>query len=153
MSDEEVQAFLKRSPTGVLTTLGADGWPHSVAMWFIPVFTGGKRQVAMWSYAKSQKSVNVTRDPRAAFLVEEGVAYGELRGVLLRTRAHVITGFEGVAGIGRSLHDRYVTGRTGRAPNDASLVEIERQAKKRIGIVLRLDRVASWDHSKLGSGY
>jgi hypothetical protein len=153
MTDDEIDGFLERSMTGVFTTIGADGWPHSVAMWFVPAFEGDRREVLMWSYAKSQKSVNLMRDPRSAFLVEEGIEYLELRGVLVRARARVIDRFEDVADIGRRLHARYVTSRTGEPAGESALAEIERQATKRIGVSLSLDKIASWDHGKLGSGY
>jgi hypothetical protein len=152
MSDEEIDGFLGRSMTGVLTTLDAEGWPHSVAMWFVPELDDPRR-ILMWSYAKSQKSINVMREPRSAFLVEEGVEYLELRGVLVRARVDVIDGFDEIADIGRRLHERYVSSKTGSAPDEAAIAEIRRQAKKRIGLSLSLARVASWDHSKLGSGY
>jgi hypothetical protein len=152
MTDEEVEGLLERSMTGVLTTVGADGWPHSVAMWFVPLFEGDRREVLMWSYAKSQKSVNVMRDPRTAFLVEEGVHYFELRGVLVRNRVRVIDRFEDIATIGKKLHERYVSPSTGQPPDEAALQEIDRQAGKRIGMSLALDKIASWDHSKLAAG-
>ena len=107
----------------------------------------------MWSYAKSQKSVNAKRDLRAAFLVEEGEKYLELRGILVRARLRIIEGFDEVAAIGKALHLRYVSSKTGEPPDEQALAEIERQAHKRIGLALPLDRIASWDHSKLGSGY
>jgi nitroimidazol reductase NimA-like FMN-containing flavoprotein (pyridoxamine 5'-phosphate oxidase superfamily) len=153
MSNEEIESFLERSPTGVLTSLGSDGWPHSVAMWFVPVFDGDRREVLMWSYTKSQKSVNLMRDPRSAFLVEEGVEYLELRGVLVRSRARIIERVADITDIGRRLHERYVTSRTGRPAEEAALAEIERQATKRIGLSLSLERTTSWDHGKLGNGY
>ena len=36
-----------------------------------------------WTYAASQKAVNIARDPRATLQVEAGEAYGELRGVMV----------------------------------------------------------------------
>jgi Pyridoxamine 5'-phosphate oxidase len=152
MADAEIEDFITRRPTAILTTLDSEGWPHSTAMWFVPVFDGTRREVLMWSYAKSQKSVNAKRDPRSAFLVEEGVTYFELRGVLVRGALDIIEGYEAIADIGRRLHERYVTSRSGEDPSPSSLAEIERQAHKRIGLRLSVDRIASWDHSKLGSG-
>jgi PPOX class probable F420-dependent enzyme len=153
MSDGEIRDFLSTAPTGVLTTLGSDGWPHTVAMWFVPDFAEDRPELRMWSYAKSQKSVNARRDPRCSFLVEEGVEYLELRGVLVRGRLRVLEDRDEIASVGRALHERYVTSRTGRPPGDEALAEIDRQAGKRIGLVLGLEKVSSWDHRKLGSGY
>jgi PPOX class probable F420-dependent enzyme len=145
MTSEEIAAFLEPARNGVLTTLDHDGWPHSTAMWFNPE-TGS---VSMWTYAKSQKAKNVLRDPRCAFLLEDGSRYNELKGVLIRGRAEVTDDFEAVAAVGRRLYDRYTFPSTQIAIDDGPIVEIERQARKRVAIIVPMDDVASWDHAKL----
>jgi hypothetical protein len=147
MTEPEIANFLGSSMTAVLTTLSSKGWPHSVGMWFVPK----EDEVLMWSYAKSQKSVNAMRDPRCAFMVESGVHYFELKGVLVQSRVRVVKEFEAIAAIGKALHERYVSSVTGEPPDEASLAEINRQAGKRVGLALPLEKVASWDHSKLGN--
>jgi hypothetical protein len=104
----------------------------------------------MWTYAKSQKAVNLKRDPRCAFLVEEGVAYSELRGVLVTGSVSLVTTVANIVAIGRELYERYTLPATGVAAQEGPIVEIERQANKRIGLRLPLEDVASWDHSRLG---
>ena len=145
MTHSEVQSLLREAATGVLTTLGADGWPHSTAMWFVPQ----EDAVLMWTYAKSQKAVNLRRDSRCAFLVETGAGYSELRGVLIRARVQAIEDFDSIRAIGLDLYARYTEPRTGVPVGDGTLQEIERQARKRIGIRVPFDRLASWDHGKL----
>ena len=145
MTPEEVAEFLRAPRTATLSTLARDGGPHSAGMWF----AADDLEVRMWTYAKSQKAVNLRRDPRCAFLVEEGVDYSDLRGVLVRGRADVVADFESVARIGIDLYARYTEPRTGLPAEGAVLDEIERQARKRVGVVLPLADVASWDHSKL----
>jgi PPOX class probable F420-dependent enzyme len=145
MTPEEITAFLEPARTGVLTTLDRDGWPHSTGMWF----AADSDRVAMWTYAKSQKALNAIRDPRCAFLLEDGVAYNELAGVLIRGRVLVTDDFAEVAEVGRRLYDRYTLPTTGLAYEDGPNFEIERQARKRVAIFLPFEDVASWDHSKL----
>lgn len=145
MTDAEVSALLESAGTAILTTLGGDGFPHSTAMWFLP----RGDSLLMWTYGKSQKAVNLTRDPRCAVLVEEGEGYSELRGVLIRTEARILTDFDQVAEIGKDLYLRYTEPRTGIAYEEGPRLEVERQARKRIGLEIPLDRVSSWDHSKL----
>lgn len=145
MSPEQVAEFLRAPRTGVLSTISKDGGPHAAGMWFVAV----DHAVAMWTYAKSQKAVNLRRDPRAAFLVEDGLDYAALRGVLVRGSVEVVTDFDSIVEIGRSLYARYTEPSTGVPVDGGPLVEIERQARKRIGILLPLLDVASWDHSKL----
>lgn len=146
MTGSEVIGFLQTCKTGVLTTLDSDGWPHSVAMWF--ALDDGR--VRMWTYAKSQKVRNIERDPRVAFLAETGDSYSELRGVLVRAEVEVVRAFEDVRSVGLALNDRYVVPSAPEAASDRGvLAEIERQAHKRVALVLSLEKVASWDHRKL----
>ena len=145
MTHEEIETFLARPVTAVLSTLARDGGPHSAGMWFV----AEPDAIRMWTYAKSQKAVNLLRDPRAAFLVEEGSTYSELRGVLVRGRVELVDTFDDIAAIGLRLYELYTQPMTGLAPEGAVLAEIERQAGKRIGIALPRADTASWDHSKL----
>lgn len=136
--------FLDEPRNAVLSTLGSDGMPHMAAMWFVL----SEGVIRMWTYAKSQKAVNLRRDRRAAVLVEDGVSYDELKGVVIRGSVELVEGLDAIVSIGRALYMRYTLPRTG-VPLDLALPEIERQARKRIGIALALDDVASWDHTKL----
>ena len=146
MTPDEIEAFLNESLTAILTTLGRDGWPHSTAMWFVP----DENSVRMWTYAKSQKSVNLIRDSRFTMLAETGTAYTELRGVMVRGRVRILDDIEDVRKIGIDLHRRYVlSGSEDAAIDEGSMQVIEQQAHKRIGLVLPFDRIASWDHGKL----
>lgn len=147
MSSGEIEAFLEDPRTAVLSTLDADGWPHSVGMWYA-VAQGS--ELHMWAYAKSQKVRNIEREPRCAFMVEEGDTYSNLRGILVRGRARLVEDLDEVYAIGVRLYERYTLPATGIAVGQGAEVEIRRQAGKRKGIILGFDRVASWDHSKLG---
>ena len=148
MTESEIAAFLGAPLTGVLSTLARDGGPHAAGMWF--AVAGDS--VGMWTYAKSQKAINLRRDRRCSLLIEDGVAYNELRGVLVRGEATLIEDLDEVVAIGKALYDRYTKPSTGISVEDGPIVEIERQGRKRVGISLPLDRLASWDHRKLGSG-
>lgn len=145
MSAGEIADFLERSRTAILTTNGPDGFPHAAGMWFVA--TGGSLQ--MWTYAKSQKARNLLRDDRCAVVVEEGEAYEDLKGVLVRGRARLISEFEGITRIGRALYERYVEPQTGIRYETGPRDVVEQQARKRIGVVLSLENVSSWDHGKL----
>ncbi len=147
MTPDEVTRFLAEPRTAVLSSLDKTGAPHSAAMWFV----ASGVEILMWTYAKSQKAVNLRRDPRCALLAEEGLAYRELRGILIKGSATLIDDFEGIRSIGVALYDRYTRPDTGLAVEDGPIVEIERQAGKRVGISLPAADIASWDHSKLGN--
>jgi len=145
MPRDEVLGFLDLPLVATLTTLGRDGWPHSTGMWFVRF----EDEIRMWTFAKSQKATNLRRDPRAAFMVEEGSEYGELRGVLVRAEVRTVTDFEAVAAVGRALYERYSQPYTGIPYEGVPQAEVERQAVKRVALVLPLTRVASWDHRRL----
>lgn len=147
MTADEVARFLAEPRNAVLSTLDKNGGPHSAGMWFVP----SGAEILMWTYAKSQKAVNLRRDPRCAFLVEDGVAYGELRGLLVTGPVTLIAGYDDVRAIGIALYDRYTKPHTGTPAEEGPIVEIEHQARKRVGISLPVADMASWDHRKLGN--
>lgn len=145
MSDDEVTEFLAVPRNAVLSSLDRTGAPHAAAMWFVP----GPDEVLMWTYAKSQKAVNLRRDPRCALLVEEGLAYDELRGVLIKGSARLLEDYEEILAIGLALFSRYTGPETGNDIPEGPLAVIQQQARKRVGIAVPLAHLASWDHRKL----
>lgn len=134
--------------TGVLSTIGPAGFPHAVGIFYLPVGVGNDLELRMWVYGKSQKAKNVARDPRASLLVEQGEPYVDLRGVLVGGRAHIESGFDEVFELGKSIYDRYFLPRTQVPLEDGPIANIEKQSQKRVNIVLRAERFASWDHGR-----
>jgi PPOX class probable F420-dependent enzyme len=143
MTREEIADFLAPARNAVLATLGPRGYPHQMAMWYLPE----PDRILMWTYRKSQKALNLRRDPRASVLLEEGTAYLELRGVMIEGDVELIDDVGRVAEIGTRLFERY--GAPGGEDRIGDLVAA--QAPKRVGLALPLARVASWDHRKLAA--
>ncbi len=145
MSPAEVAQFLQRSRTATVASIGPDGVPHLVAMWYGII--GGA--VYIETKAKSQKAVNLRRDPRMVFMVEAGTSYDTLRGVSLEGNATIIeaTGGQEYWDAAVSVYERY----TGPYSEQARPV-VEFMMNKRVVIKLVPDRVRSWDHRKLGLG-
>src|SRR4051795_8941320 len=85
LSDEEIQEFLEGSRTMTLATVDANGQPHLVAMWFALI----DGDICFETKAKSQKAVNLRRNPVVSCLVEDGVVYEDLRGVAIEGTAEV----------------------------------------------------------------
>lgn len=150
MTPEQAMAMLEAAHGLSLATIGRDGYPHLVAM----SYGLDHGDIVMTSYGKAQKVVNLRRDPRAAIMVEGGVAYNELKGVMVRGRAEIIEGADAVIAAMRQVvaHTSRATG----APRDPASVEISegyrRQASKRVVIRLHPEKWASWDHSRLAAG-
>ena len=144
MSPEEVDAFLDGRHVMNVASIGADGQPHLVAMWY--GFLDGAP--AFWTYGKSQKVVNLRRDPRITCLVEAGDSYSELRGVELVGTGTVLDDRDSVLAVGRSVYERYTGPFEGTA-----LPVLEQMGAKRVAVRIEVAKVVSWDHGKLGGTY
>lgn len=86
MTTEERDAFLREERMCRLGSVDATGAPHVSPLWF--VWDGS----ALWlhSIVKSQRWVNLQRDPRVSVAIDAGVGYFELRGVELLGRVEVV---------------------------------------------------------------
>jgi PPOX class probable F420-dependent enzyme len=147
LSEEELRALLGEERIAVVSSLGPSGWPHSMPLWFVPRDDG----VWIWTYAKSQKVLNLERDPRATVLVEAGHEYGELRGAMIEAEAELHRDSETVLGFAEELTLRYADG-IDSVEGDAKAA-LEAQAPKRVAIRFRALRTRTWDHRKLGGTY
>ena len=145
MTAEEVAEFLDRQRVVICATVGPRGWPHLMPLWYV-VRAG---DIWAWTYAKSQKARNLERDARATLQIEDGEQYHELRGVMIEAVATIHRDVEQVAEIGTEIYGRYGAGALGEGFADVVLA----QAAKRVALEFRADRVASWDHRKLGGTY
>ena len=144
MTDKEISAFLYEQRTLQIATIDHDGWPHLVAMWYVCI----NDQVVFWTYAKSQKAINLRRDARLTCLVETGESYSELRGVQIKGRANIMNDFKTVQRIGQDIFERY----TGPLNENVRQL-VAAQAHKRVVVFVEPIEIVSWDHRKLGGGY
>ena len=147
LSEEELGELLGSERIAVVSSLGPRGWPHSMPMWFVP----REGEIWIWTYAKSQKVRNLERDPRATLLVETGHEYGELRGAMIEAEAEIHRDLATVLGFAEELTPRYAEG-ISSVQGDARAA-LEAQAPKRVAIRFKPERVATWDHRKLGGTY
>ena len=139
MTDAEAGQFLAAGRKLQLATIGADGMPHLVTMYY--AMLGG--QITFWTYRTSQKALNLARDPRVSCLVETGEAYFDLRGVQIQGTAARIEDPAAVLEIGRAI-----TVAMSDAPAQADEY-VQQAARKRVGFAVEPARVISWDHAKL----
>lgn len=143
MTDDEISSFLHRSRTATMATIGPSGLPHLVAMWY-GIIDG---TIYFETKAKSQKAMNLRRDPRIVVMAEAGDTYDQLRGVSIEGTAHLIedTTAPEYWAAAVSVFERY------NGPySDELRPFLDVMMSKRI--VVRVDpaRVRSWDHRKLG---
>jgi PPOX class probable F420-dependent enzyme len=141
MPDTEVAEFLAHSRIMTLATLGKTGLPHLTAMWY------GLIEGEIWfeTKAKSQKAVNIRRDPRVTVLVEAGDSYDRLRGVAIEGRAEIVDDPEMLFRVGISVWERY----TGPYSEQVRPM-VAAMLNKRVAIRIVPERTRSWDHRKLG---
>ena len=144
MTEAEIADFLAPPRNLQVATINRDGTPHLVTMYYAVI----DDRIAFWTYRKSQKVLNLKRDPRITVLVEDGKSYGELRGVSIAGRAILSEDREAVMDIGKRLFVRYFGDL-----NEAAMAGVEASGAKRIAITVEPEHVVSWDHGKLGGGY
>jgi len=141
MFDAEIDEFVAGSRAGTLATVGPDGQPHLTAMWF------GVVDGEIWfeTKAKSQKAVNLRRDPRVTFLLEDGETYDTLRGVSFEGTAEIVDDPDTIFRVGVSVWERY----NGPYSDDLKPA-VDMMMNKRVGVRLVVHRTRSWDHRRLG---
>src|SRR5215208_914266 len=122
MSEGEVHAFLDEQKVMTVATTGPTGRPHLMPLWFV---REGDDLIG-WTYAKSQKTKNLERDPHATVQVEDGVEYSELRGVMMECDVELD---RDAKPYGVALFGRYA----GQLDQDVDAL-VEKQASKRVGL-------------------
>ena len=147
MSDAELRDFLEEQKIVSVATVGPNGRPHLVPLWYVPHDDG---TLTGWTFAKSQKAKNLERDPRATLQVEDGVDYQDLRGAMMECDVDLERDARKVGDdYGIPLFRRYASP---ELPPEVHQM-VEQQAPKRVGLRFRPTRTVSWDHRKLGGTY
>ena len=137
MSDDEVRVFLEAGRVVTVATVGRDGWPHLMPLWYVL----REGEIWSWTYGRSQKVKNLERESRCTLQVEAGDSYDQLRGVMIKAVCAIHRDPEIVAGVGTGLARRYGGG------EDAHVTAA--QASKRVALQFVTASIASWDHRKL----
>lgn len=144
MTDAEVRELLEQERTVICATIGRDGWPHLMPLWY--VLRDG--ELWAWTYAASQKVRNLERDARATLQVETGSEYQQLRGVMIKAEVELHRDTESVAQLGLEIMRRY---RQAADHVDDVAAMVASQAPKRVGLRFVERSRATWDHRKLAS--
>ncbi|MDT5078129.1 MAG: hypothetical protein QOJ80_2766 [Mycobacterium sp.] len=144
MTDDEITEFIERSRTATMATVLPSGRPHLVAMWYA-VLDG---EIWFETKAKSQKAVNVRRDPTITVMIEDGQTYNTLRGVSIDGTAEIIDDDPDLLlRVGISVWERYTGPYT-----DEMRPFVDQMMNNRIAVRVAPTRLRSWDHGKLGLG-
>lgn len=144
LTDAEQQQLLEQGWTLQVASIGPRGYPHLVAMWYV-VIDG---LIHFTTFRKSQKILNLKRNPKITVMLESGKAYAELKGLVIEGNVELVDEPSETARVQALVGAKY-NGIPVRAPTEASLAV----ASKRIVVRIRPVDIYSWDHGKLGGRY
>ena len=145
MTDEEIWTFVEERKSLQVATLNRDGSVHLTTLWFAVV----DGEIVFETFTKSQKIVNLQRDPRITILLEDGIQYDQLRGVTMQGRAELHLDPE-------EVHPYALAGMRRNQPEipEEQLDGVARMmAAKRTAVVVKPEKIVSWDHRKLAGTY
>ena len=145
LTPDEQRRFLDASHTMILGTNGPKGHPQLTAMWYVNDPDG---TIWMTTFAKSQKTKNLERDPRVTLLIESGRTYSELRGLMVTATVSIIRDIERVLDMLERVNVKY----NGLEPSAELRAALRGQASKRVLLKFTPVKTSSWDHAKLGAG-
>lgn len=144
LSVEEAWTAIEGSHTAIFTTVRGDGTPMSLPVWFVVI----DRVIFVTTSVAAKKVARVRNDGRAAFVVESGERWAELRAVHLTGRATVVDD-DGLAGrvraASKAKYDAYRI-----RPDAMPTPTLERYGRQ--AAVIRFapdDRILSWDNSRM----
>jgi nitroimidazol reductase NimA-like FMN-containing flavoprotein (pyridoxamine 5'-phosphate oxidase superfamily) len=148
LTDAEIRTLLDNSKTLIIVSNGVDGYPHPMPMWF---YVDAAGCLYCTTFGKSQKILNLRRDAKASLLVESGLEYSQLKGVVIYARAEIIDDVDVAIDTLVKINTR---GRTVNvAEREALTAAVAKTAAKRAVIKFHPLRYVSWDHAKLGGRY
>jgi PPOX class probable F420-dependent enzyme len=142
MSDQELDDFLAQNMKVQVATVGPDGQPHLTTLFYVLV----DGRMFFWTYGRSQKIQNLRRDPRITCLVEDGEDYFELRGATIVGKARLLEDYDELVDLGGRVARRMAGGAD---LGDFGDQIVAQQARKRVGVIVEPDRIATWDHRKM----
>ena len=134
LSVKELDAYLAERRAARVATVGPDGTPHVVPLWF--VWHGGA--LFLNSTLGNPTVEHMLRTGTAAAVIDDGDEYEELRGVVLRGRVERL-GDTAPPDVERAWSNKYMGG--GEVPY--------RRWRNRTWLRLTPVRTASWDFRKI----
>lgn len=144
LSEDEAWDYVSSAVTGVLTTLRRDGFPVPLPVWFVVIDRG----IYLRTPITSKKVRRVEHDGRAAFLVEGGERWTELKAVSMVGRAVVVADVELREMAARLLREKYQSRRVRRENLPSAAVKHYATGEAIIGFTP--DRLLSWDNARVG---
>lgn len=145
LTQEEQDAFMRDGWTLQVASNGKHGYPHLVAMWYV-VIDG---LIQFTTFRKSQKILNLKRDPKITVMLEAGKQYAQLQGLVIEGTAEIIDDAEQTARVMAQVGAKY-NGIPAPTETPAAALAV---ASKRVIVRIHPKDIYSWDHQKLGGRY
>lgn len=143
MDAEEIAEFVEEQKSLQVGTINSDGSIHLSTLWFAVV----DDLIVFETYTSSQKVVNLERDPRITVLLEDGLEYNNLRGVMIKGVANLVSEPTEVKEVAREVIKRNQPEIPDEMLDDAAAS----LAVKRTVVTVVPEKVISWDHRKISS--
>jgi PPOX class probable F420-dependent enzyme len=140
MSDADIWQILATAEKGVFVSLRKSGAPIALPVWFVV----HEHSIYLRTPARSKKIARITADDRVAFLVDDGRAWGELRGIHVSGTADVVDESQVSAVIAMLIDTKYAGLRTATSQRPAATNK--HYADRRL-IRITPDQIMSWDNS------
>jgi len=141
MNDAEIDEFVEEQKSLQVGTLNSDGSIHLSTLWFAVV----DQKIVFETYTSSQKIVNLKRDSRITVLLEDGLEYSNLRGVMIRGTSLLTEESAEVERIAREVIKRNQPEVPEEMLDDAAAS----LALKRTVVAIVPEKTVSWDHRKI----
>lgn len=138
LTTEEAHEFLDSRPGWlVLTTVGKDGYPHSIPIGYFrlgdEIYVGGR--------TGTQRAKNIERNPQVSALVESGDSMQNIKGLMIQGDADIVSTPDEVLRLMREGAKRRGT------PDD----QLPTEARPGVAYIrISPKRYISWDYSREG---
>jgi nitroimidazol reductase NimA-like FMN-containing flavoprotein (pyridoxamine 5'-phosphate oxidase superfamily) len=145
LTPAEQEQLLREGWTLQVASIGPKGYPHLVAIWYV-VIDG---HIHFTTFARSQKVLNLRRNPKITVMLESGKLYHELKGLVVEGQAEILEDTPFTARVMGLVGEKYSGIPAPMETPEAAL----KVAAKRVTIRVRPVDTYSWDHAKLGGRY
>jgi PPOX class probable F420-dependent enzyme len=145
LTEEEQKKYLEDGWTLQVASIGKSGFPHMVAMWYVLV--DGK--ICFSTFRKSQKILNLRRDPKVTVMLESGKQYEELTGLVIEGEGELVEDVDFIVNVMARVGEKY----NGIPIPTETPEQALKAASKRVVVRINPTNIYTWDHRKLGGVY
>ena len=144
LSQQEIDDFLTKGHTLIVTCLDKDGYPHTTPVWF--VYMDG--HVTFRARGNTWKAKHLARSQKISVLVETGERWRDLKAVMIRGRAVPILDEATQQRYDRMLDEKYASFREA-STNMPQSTRTFYSVTKVYYRVIPEKKITTWDNQKI----